>query len=356
MFNRDEVVSRPALPAHFWSDVPGLLGGRDMEGAPRAYRAGSYCARPAQAEARDLVDAPTRGALAVDWVGAAGPAAAAGPLDFLCHICQEPYAGFNLVAGDLFAPGGPQLAYLSNRGGDAAPRLLAPGVHGISNARLDAGWPKVEAGKRYLRALLDRDAFRCAVGGAANITGGSIGGDNEGPASQETQFQQQQEQQQPDAAQGGPSGGSGDCIHAPDPSTGDVGGTARGAAINGAEGLQGVAVPWEQLFGLLSDDRVLERDPARLPNTGYPPEFEALASGVFINRFETLWGDYGTRSQIVLAVGHDGQAELRERYLDEAGAWQEVRHTFCMEPQGRGEQLQRQPGRHEGAAAPPHGG
>jgi uncharacterized protein with NRDE domain len=39
-------------------------------------------------------------------------------------------------------------------------------------------------------------------------------------------------------------------------------------------------------------------------------------------------GAYGTRSQTVLALWHDGTAELRERYLADTGDWRSVAHTF----------------------------
>ncbi|KAG1677858.1 hypothetical protein FOA52_008622 [Chlamydomonas sp. UWO 241] len=41
-------------------------------------------------------------------------------------------------------------------------------------------------------------------------------------------------------------------------------------------------------------------------------------------------GMYGTRSQIVLALWHDGTAELRERYLADTGDWRTVAHTFSV--------------------------
>ncbi len=47
-------------------------------------------------------------------------------------------------------------------------------------------------------------------------------------------------------------------------------------------GGSGISIPWQQLFELLSDDRQLETNPAKLPQTGLGDEFEAAASGIFV--------------------------------------------------------------------------
>ncbi|MCB1675794.1 MAG: NRDE family protein, partial [Halioglobus sp.] len=46
--------------------------------------------------------------------------------------------------------------YFSNTGEAGAnhPQRLAPGIYGLSNARLDTPWPKVELGRERLSALL----------------------------------------------------------------------------------------------------------------------------------------------------------------------------------------------------------
>ena len=94
----------------------------------------------------------------------------------------------------------------------------------------------------------------------------------------------------------------------------------------------GSRVPWGALFALLSDDRRLEEDPGRLPDTGYGPGFEAAVSGIFVPPVPTPYGPFGTRSQLALAVWADGRAELRERYRDGAapGGWAEARHAFRL--------------------------
>ena len=62
-----------------------------------------------------------------------------------------------MLAGDVMATAGDlpgSLHYYSNRH-DAPPRVLEPGVYGLSNAFLDSPWPKVAAGKTALATALD---------------------------------------------------------------------------------------------------------------------------------------------------------------------------------------------------------
>ncbi len=61
------------------------------------------------------------------------------------------YNGFNLLVGDR-----EQLIWYSNRAGDDARngQPLAPGVYGLSNAGLDANWPKVVRTKAQFSSLL----------------------------------------------------------------------------------------------------------------------------------------------------------------------------------------------------------
>ena len=91
-----------------------------------------------------------------------------------------------------------------------------------------------------------------------------------------------------------------------------------------------------QLFGILTDDRVLTTDPNKLPPTGVPTEFEARASRIFIPpmMLEECW--YGTRCQTVLAVRRDGRVELRERALrwvepPAKAVWDETRLEFSVD-------------------------
>ena len=73
------------------------------------------------------------------------------PLDYLDAVAprMDQYAGFNLLVGD-----GDSLCYLGNDS-NSEPQQLAPGIYGLSNARLDTPWPKVVLGKSTLAAVLD---------------------------------------------------------------------------------------------------------------------------------------------------------------------------------------------------------
>jgi uncharacterized protein with NRDE domain len=57
-------------------------------------------------------------------------------LAFASLLDGSQYGGFSLLATD-----GDTLVYWSNRGDE--PRVLAPGVYGLSNASLDTPWPKL---------------------------------------------------------------------------------------------------------------------------------------------------------------------------------------------------------------------
>ena len=152
--NRDEFFERPAAAADYWEQDPGVLGGRDLQkggtwmgvtrngrwGALTNYRDGS----PAPADAR------SRGQLVSDYLlgdeSASRYAATRGASARL-------YAGFNLLVGD--AEG---IYYLSYA--DAGPIQVVPGIHGLSNHRLDTSWPKVDRGRQALQSAMRGGADR----------------------------------------------------------------------------------------------------------------------------------------------------------------------------------------------------
>lgn len=148
--NRDEFFARPAQPAHWWDDAPGLLAGRDLEAGGTwmgVSRSGRFAALTNYRDpSQRLTGAPSRGALvrhcleSDDDTHATLTRIAAG---------SSVYAGFNLLAFD-----GDSLAIHESTTGNV--RHLAPGIYGLSNHLLDTPWPKVRrARERFAAALGD---------------------------------------------------------------------------------------------------------------------------------------------------------------------------------------------------------
>ena len=146
--NRDEFFARSSAPAGFWPDAPEILAGRDLEaggtwlGVSRRLR---FAAVTNFREGdRQLVDAPSRGALVADFLAAKNDPETS--LEALVRRSAG-FNGFNLFVGD-----GQRLGYYSNRG--PSPRWLAPGIYGLSNHLLDTPWPKLSAAKTaFAKAL-----------------------------------------------------------------------------------------------------------------------------------------------------------------------------------------------------------
>lgn len=148
--NRDEYHRRPTAPAGPWPDNSAIFGGRDLE------RGGSWCALHADGRLalvtnvrqpdRPLRSPRSRGVLVSEFL--AGRQDAAAYLKQLAPQADH-WQGFNLVLGR-----GDDLYYWSNRGTDF--RRLDAGCYGLSNALLDAPWPKVRRGRYGLaRALAE---------------------------------------------------------------------------------------------------------------------------------------------------------------------------------------------------------
>ncbi len=149
--NRDEFHARPTAAADWWQDAPDLLAGRDQTaggtwyGITRSGRFGlvtNFRERPMANPAR------SRGALLADFLTAAGSAA-----DYAEHIRLSDYAGFNLLIGTSAADS----VYVSNRADDPI-RVLAPGIHAVSNALLDTPWPKLRRVRSAAQDWLDGGA------------------------------------------------------------------------------------------------------------------------------------------------------------------------------------------------------
>jgi uncharacterized protein with NRDE domain len=149
--NRDEAYARPAAPAAFWSDVPHVYAGRDLEqggtwlglsvsgrlAAITNYRQGSAGFEAAR----------SRGELTRDYLEG-GPDAQ----EYLHEVSQryDEYRGFSMILGTP-----ERLYFCSNRAERIEP--VAPGVHGLSNRLLDEPWPKVRRGIAAVEGLLGAD-------------------------------------------------------------------------------------------------------------------------------------------------------------------------------------------------------
>ena len=146
--NRDEFYQRPTAHAGFWPDAPGVLGGRDLLAGGTWLgldRRGRFAAVTNFRQGQREPAAPrSRGHLVRDFL-----TSGVDPESYLRQAESDAalYNGFNLLVGE---PG--RLGYFSNREG--RPRLLAPGVYGLSNHLLDTAWPKVVSGRSALQALV----------------------------------------------------------------------------------------------------------------------------------------------------------------------------------------------------------
>ncbi len=144
--NRDEFHDRPSAALARWPDsAHGLSGGRDLRSGGTWLAVDARGRLAAVTNVRDphaAQDGPSRGGLPVAFLeGDLGAAA------FVAAMARHGAvrAPFNLLAADAEACG-----FLGNH--PPACRLLAPGLHGLSNGAPDAPWPKV----RRLEAALER--------------------------------------------------------------------------------------------------------------------------------------------------------------------------------------------------------
>jgi uncharacterized protein with NRDE domain len=161
--NRDEFYERASAPAGSWTEHPQVYAGRDLQGGGSwmgiaqhaADGAGAASATPRFAAITNVrcpklhrEHAPSRGKLVADFLASDISAG-----DYIARIApdSDAYNGFNLLLGDRDG-----LYWYSNRGHDD-PRNgqpLAPGIYGLSNALLDAPWPKVLKTKAQFASLL----------------------------------------------------------------------------------------------------------------------------------------------------------------------------------------------------------
>lgn len=138
--NRDEFHQRPTQSSHIWCSHPPIFAGKDLQaggtwmGVTRGGRIGALT--NIRQPGKDRKDAKSRGELVVDYLTWKQDDSAFASR--LRHH-QADYNGFNLLYGTWR-----NLQVFNNATGEVSP--VDSGVHGLSNARLNAPWPKLSRG------------------------------------------------------------------------------------------------------------------------------------------------------------------------------------------------------------------
>ncbi|MGA9854944.1 MAG: NRDE family protein [Gammaproteobacteria bacterium] len=147
--NRDELHARPAAPAGFWEHSNRVVGGRDLQAGGTwlgITSGGRFAVVTNYRTGLNPQKAPrSRGELTADFLHSEIPG------DTYIHAVTErahDYGAFSLIVGDHNA-----LWYFSNRG-EPEPRMVSPGVHGLSNHLLDTPWPKVTRSIAHMQTLV----------------------------------------------------------------------------------------------------------------------------------------------------------------------------------------------------------
>lgn len=185
--NRDEFYSRPTESMRWWSEMPGLLAGRDLGalhkvagdppgtwlGLSRADKCRNRFATVTNVRnpKDERGDARSRGALLMDFLRGVGDRQTSelpGPERYVLDVATalDDYNGYNVLVSDLES-----LWWHSNRS-TLPPQELTPGFHGLSNGMFITSatpgpaavfeapqpiWPKVRGGLTDLRAVVESD-------------------------------------------------------------------------------------------------------------------------------------------------------------------------------------------------------
>jgi len=145
--NRDEAHERPTAALAAWADRPQVLAGRDLRSGGTWAGLDTAGRMTVVTNVRDprivVPQAPSRGALAADFLGGGQ---SAGAYARVVEAEAGAYAPFNLLVADANV-----CEYVSNY---PHPRrtMLADGIHGLSNGDLDEPWPKT---RRLMQVMSD---------------------------------------------------------------------------------------------------------------------------------------------------------------------------------------------------------
>ncbi|KAL5206498.1 hypothetical protein ABZP36_034707 [Zizania latifolia] len=154
LLNRDEFHSRPTKSAGWWGEGSNkILGGRDVLGGGTwmgCTKDGRLAFLTNVLEPDANPGARTRGDLPLRFLQSNK-----SPLEVATEVAKEAddYNGFNLVLADLTTNA---MVYVSNRpkGQPATIQLVSPGLHVLSNARLDSPWQKAIRLSKNFREFL----------------------------------------------------------------------------------------------------------------------------------------------------------------------------------------------------------
>ncbi|OMO54555.1 hypothetical protein COLO4_36415 [Corchorus olitorius] len=147
-------TGKPTKAVAWWDDHE-ILGGRD-EVAGGTWSACSRQGRVAfltnVLELHTLPDAKSRGGLPVLFLESTK-----SPMEFAEELVKEAhkYNGFNLILADIPSK---SMVYVSNRpkGEPISIQLVSPGLHILSNAKLDSPWHKAQRLGESFKQMLTR--------------------------------------------------------------------------------------------------------------------------------------------------------------------------------------------------------
>ena len=149
--NRDEFYDRPTKNLNFWKDHPNIIGGIDEKylgtwlgiskngkiGLLTNYRDPKNHRSKAKSRGILLRKFLTENISNNDFID-------------LLKKDKDQYNGYNIIFGNVN-----EFFYYSNKSNNCKP--LNSGIFGLSNALLDAGWPKVKLGKDRLSKSTQKD-------------------------------------------------------------------------------------------------------------------------------------------------------------------------------------------------------
>lgn len=151
--NRDEFHGRPTAGLSLWPGTAGIQAGQDLQSGGTWMGVDPLGRCAVVTNVRDphapVIEGPSRGALPTGFLESR--AAAATHARDLAPLATE-YAPFNLLLADEHS-----CQYVGNHPA-MAPQAIAPGIHGMSNGRFDADWPKTGQLRAAMQAWARTDA------------------------------------------------------------------------------------------------------------------------------------------------------------------------------------------------------